>query len=63
MVRHKPNVAQFKFLQILHQIRQSLNITITADSSDDFLMFLVAFMTYIRSIMNVKILIMIMLTI
>ena len=36
MIRHKPDVAQLKFLQILHQIRRSLNITITADTPEYF---------------------------
>jgi hypothetical protein len=36
MIRHKPAVAKLKFLQIIHQIRRSLNLTITADTPDDF---------------------------
>ena len=36
MIRHKPDIAPLKFLQILHQIRRSLNITITADTPDYF---------------------------
>jgi hypothetical protein len=43
MIRRKPDEARLKFLQIIHQIRRSLNITITADTPDDFFYVLCCF--------------------